>query len=160
MHQTIGTDAIAERYIDGRELYVGVLGNQRLQMLPVWELHLTKMPEEAWHIATDRVKWNRDYQKKRGVKTAEAKGLPDGMAEQIHRLCKRVYRTLDLSGYARIDMRLDENGRIYVLEANPNPQLAYGEDFSESAEKAGISYRDLLQRIINLGMRWRPERGA
>ena len=74
VHQTVGTDAIAERYIDGRELYVGVLGNQRLQMLPVWELHLTKMPEEAWHIATNRVKWNRDYQKKRGVKTAEAQG--------------------------------------------------------------------------------------
>jgi D-alanine-D-alanine ligase len=160
VHQTIGTDAIAERYIDGRELYVGVIGNQRLQMFPVWELHLTKMPEEAWRIATNRVKWNRDYQKRRGVKTAEAKGLPEGMAEYIHRLCKRVYRTLNLSGYARIDMRLDENGRIYVLEANPNPQLAYGEDLAESAEKAGISYPDLLQRIINLGMRWRPERGA
>ena len=73
-------------------------------------------------------------------------------------LCKRVYRTLDLSGYARIDLRLDADGRVYVLEANPNPQLAYGEDFAESAEHAGVSYEALLQRIITTGLSWRPER--
>jgi D-alanine-D-alanine ligase len=160
IHGKIGTDAIVERYIDGRELYVGVLGNLRLRLFPIWELHLTKMPEEAWRIATNRVKWNRDYQKRRGVKTDEAKDLPGGLAEYILRVCKRVYRTLDLSGYARIDLRLDAEGRVYVLEANPNPQLAYGEDFAESAEHAGISYPELLQRIIGLGLRWRPEREA
>ncbi len=69
-----------------------------------------------------------------------------------------MYRTLDLSGYARIDLRLDTDGRVYVLEANPNPQLAYGEDFAESAEHAGVTYEQLLQRIINTGLAWRPER--
>lgn len=156
VHNTLGTDAIIERYIDGRELYVGVIGNQRLQTFPVWELLLTKMPEGAWRIATDRVKWNRLYQKKRGIKTDEARNIPEGMADHIRHLCRRVYRALGLSGYARIDMRLDADKKIYVLEANPNPQLAYGEDFAESAERAGVSYETLIQRILNLGLRWWP----
>lgn len=82
IHQTIGTDAIVERYIEGRELYVGVVGNQRLQMFPVWELFLTKMPDEAWRIATNRVKWNSAYQKKCGVKTGAAK-LPEIGREHV-----------------------------------------------------------------------------
>jgi D-alanine-D-alanine ligase len=159
MHDTFGTDAIVERYIEGRELYVGVLGNQRLQVFPVWELLFTKMPDELWHIATDRVKWSRVYQKMRGIKTGAA-NLPEAMTERIQHLCRRIYRTLDLSGYARIDLRLDAQGKLYVLEANPNPQLAYGEDFAESAELSGIAYPDLLQRIVNLGMRWRPDRSV
>lgn len=159
IHETLGTDAIVEHYISGRELYVGIVGNQRLDVFPVWELLFTKMPDELWHIATDRVKWSRVYQQKRGIKTAQAK-LPEGIAEQVQHLCKRVYRTLDLSGYARIDLRLDDAGKVYVLEANPNPQLAYGEDFAESAERAGIDYPELLQRIVNLGLRWRPDRSS
>jgi D-alanine-D-alanine ligase len=159
IHETIGTDAIVERYIDGRELYVGVIGNQRLEVFPVWELLFTKMPDELWHIATDRVKWSRVYQQKRGIKTSASK-MPEGLAEHVQHLCKRVYRTLDLSGYARIDLRLEESGKVYVLEANPNPQLAYGEDFAESAERAGMDYPALLQRIVNLGLRWRPDRGG
>ena len=157
IHENIGTDAIVERYVDGRELYVGLLGNERLEVLPVWELQFTKWPEEAWRIATDRVKWSRTYQKKRGIKTGEAK-LPEGIAERIQYLCKRVYKTLGMSGYARMDLRLDAEGRVYVLEANPNPQLAYGEDFAESAERAGIEYGELLQRIVNYGLRWRADR--
>jgi D-alanine-D-alanine ligase len=157
IHSSVGTDAIIERYIDGRELYVGIIGNQRLRVLPVWELHFTKMPDDVHRIATERVKWSPKYQRKYGIKTQEAR-LPDGVAASIQRLCKRVYRTLDLSGYARIDMRMDESGRVYVIEANPNPQLAYGEDFAESAERAGLEYDALLQQILLAGLRWRPER--
>src|SRR5262249_36183435 len=131
----------------------------RLQVFPVWELFFTKLAPEAWPIATDRVKWSSAYQEKQGIKTGAAE-LADGMAERIQHLCKRVYRTLALSGYARIDLRLHETGKVYVLEANPNPQLAYGEDFAESAERAGLSYGALLQQIISLGLRWRPERVA
>lgn len=160
IHDQLGTDAIVEQYIDGRELYVGVLGNQRLQVLPVWELVFKNLPDEAYRIATERVKWSSKHQKAWGVKTEEAKNLPQGVREQIRRICKRVYRTLWISGYARIDLRMDSGGKLYVLEANPNPQLAYGEDFAESAEKAGIAYEDLLQRILGLGLRWRPERLA
>jgi D-alanine-D-alanine ligase len=156
VHETNGTDAVVERYIEGRELYVGILGNQRLQVFPVWEMLFTNMPEEAWRIATDRVKWSSAYQTKHGIKTDAAKNLPEGAAQAIQRMCRRVYRTLGLSGYARIDLRMDAQGRAYVLEANPNPQLAYGEDFAESAEHAGIAYDALLQRIVGLGLAWRP----
>ena len=158
VHESVGTDAIAERFIDGRELYVGVMGNERLQVFPVWEINLSKMPDGAHRIATDRVKWNVEYQKKHGIKTSAAKDLTDGLREQVQRVTKRVYRSLEMSGYARIDLRLNAEGNFFVMEANANPQLAFGEDFSESAERAGLAYEDLLQRILNYGLRWQPER--
>jgi D-alanine-D-alanine ligase len=157
IHDSLGTAAIAEQFIDGRELYVGVIGNERLEVLPVWEMSFDKMPENRWRIATERVKWNTQYQKKNGIMTNVAK-LSVADTDRIQRIAKRAYRALDLNGYARIDLRMDEEGRVYVLEANPNPNLAYGEDFAESAETAGISYEKLLERIIALGLRWVPER--
>jgi D-alanine-D-alanine ligase len=154
IHESVGTDAIVEQYIDGRELYVGLLGNHRLRVFPVWEMHLSKLPEEARRIATDRVKWSAKYQKKYGIKTGEAKGLTEDQVRKIQHICKRTYRILGLSGYARIDLRMESSGKVYVIEANANPQLAYGEDLAESAEKAGVSYERLIQRILNLGQRW------
>ena len=123
IHQSIGTDAIVERYIDGRELYVGVLGNVRLQVLPVWEMNFAQMPDRAHRIASERVKWNDAYREKHGIMTGPA-DLPPALAQRIQHLCKRVYRTLDLSGYARIDLRLDAEGR--VLRARSQPQPAAG----------------------------------
>lgn len=157
IHESICTDALVERFIDGRELYVGVMGNQRLRVFPVWEMQFTKMPDDVHRIATERVKWNPKYQEKYGIQTAELKDAPDGAGDRIRHLCKRVYRSLELSGYARIDLRLDKDGKIYVLEANPNPQIAQDEDFAESAKQAGMPYTDLLQQIITLGLQWRPE---
>ena len=156
IHESIGTDALVEEYIEGRELYVGILGNQRLQVLPIWELSFASMPEEARKIATERLKWSMLYQKKHGIVSGPAKDLPEALVRQIGSVCKRVYRSLMLSGYARIDLRLTEDGRVYVLEANPNPQLAYGEDFAESAEAAGIEYGPLLERILRFGLDWEP----
>jgi len=153
VHDRIGTDAIAEQYVEGREFYVGILGNQRLTVLPIWELLFTKMPEDVPHIATAKVKWDLKYQKRRGIRTAQAKDLVNGVAERIRNICKRIYRVLDLTGYARIDLRMTGDGRIYVLEANPNPQLAGDEDFADAARAAGISYEQLCQRIIDLGLR-------
>jgi D-alanine-D-alanine ligase len=157
IHESIGTAAIVEQYIEGRELYVGILGNQTLQALPVWELFFKNMPEGAKRIATDRVKWSVKYQKKYGIDSGPAVDLPEAQSEEIQHLCKRAYRALELSGYARIDLRLDDAGNVWVLEANPNPQIARGEDFAESAQKLGITYEAVLQRIINLGLRWQPE---
>ena len=158
IHESVGTGAIVEQYVEGRELYVGVLGDRRLQVLPVWELNLDKMPEEAQRIATERVKWSRKYQKKYGITSGEAKDLPDGMGEKIQSLAKRVYRALGLSGYARVDLRLDSDAAVYVLEANPNPQIARDEDFAQSAERASLPYKVLLQRLLNLGLHWKPDR--
>jgi D-alanine-D-alanine ligase len=154
MHDSVGTDAIVESYIEGRELYVGILGNQRLLALPVWELVFANLPEGRPRIATERLKSSTAYRRTHGIVTQEATDLPEPLARRIQTVCKRVYRILQLSGYARIDLRLSPEGEIYVLEANPNPQLAYGEDFAESAEKAGIKYGPLLQRIVNLGLSW------
>lgn len=159
IHQSIGTAAIVEQYVDGRELYVGVAGNLRLQVFPVWEMSFAKMSETSWHIATERVKWSVAYQKKHGIETAAAV-LPPEVALQVQHLAKRAYRALDLTGYARIDLRMREDGKLFVIEANPNPQLAIGEDFAESARHAGIEYGPLLDKIMSLGLQWRPSRMA
>jgi D-alanine-D-alanine ligase len=159
IHNSIGTDAIAERYIEGRELYVGVMGNMRLRVFPVWELIFgEELPDEVRPIATARVKWNFKYQEKYDIYSGPAENLPNGMTEKIQHVAKRIYRALHLSGYARIDLRMDKDGRFYVLEANPNPEVAFGEDFAESAHQDGIPYEDLLQRILNLGRQWIPDR--
>jgi D-alanine-D-alanine ligase len=157
VHEHLRTPAIVERFIDGRELYVGILGNERLQVFPVWEMCFSNMPENTWRIATERVKWSTAYQKRHGIQTAEAV-LPEGAGDRLRHIAKRVYKALDLSGYARVDLRMDSEGRVFVLEANPNPQLAYGEDFAEAAEKMGMSYERLLERILSLGLQWQPER--
>jgi D-alanine-D-alanine ligase len=157
VHESLGTAAIVEQFIDGRELYVGVMGNERLEVFPVWEMSFDKMPENRWRIATERVKWSTQYQKKHGIMT-NAAALDAEAAARIQRIARRAYAALDLNGYARIDIRLDESGRPFVLEANPNPNLAYGEDFAESVEVGGTSYEKLLDRIVTLGLRWVPER--
>ncbi|MGQ0734640.1 MAG: D-alanine--D-alanine ligase family protein [Acidobacteriota bacterium] len=159
IHDTILTAAIVEQFIDGRELYVGILGNQRLRVLPVWEMSFANMPDTSWHIATERVKWSVKYQKRHGIDTAQAV-LPEGMAAKIQHVAKRTYRALDLNGYARIDLRLDGSGKAYVIEANANPQLAQEEDFAQSAKTVGFSYGRLLERIMTLGLQWLPHRMA
>jgi D-alanine-D-alanine ligase len=157
IHDSLGTGAIVEQFVDGRELYVGVVGNERLEVFPVWEMSFAQMPDNKWRIATERVKWSTKYQKKHGIMTNAAK-LDAAAVDRIQRIAKRTCRALDLNGYARIDIRMDDEGRVYVLEANPNPNLAYGEDFAESAEVNGMSYEKLLDRILALGLRWEPER--
>jgi D-alanine-D-alanine ligase len=152
VHRQLGTPAIAEQYIDGRELYLGLIGNKRLEHFPIWELRFENLPEGAPTIATSRVKWDLRYQKSAGVTTGPA-DLTDEQARQIIRMCKRAYRALDQTGYARMDMRMEASGKVYLIESNPNPQLSFGEDFAESAEAAGLDYEALLQRIVNLGLR-------
>src|SRR4026207_97540 len=156
IHTSIGTGALIEQYIEGRELYVGVLGNGHVHVLPVWELMMDKLPDDARRIATERVKWSRTYQAKYGIRSGEAQNLPDGKAKEIQHLAKRVYRALGLSGYARIDLRMDAEWHVYVLEANPNPQIAHAEDFADSAEKAGHTYQELLQELLRIGLRRQP----
>jgi D-alanine-D-alanine ligase len=154
VHEHVGGDAIAEEYIEGRELYVGVLGNVRLETFPPWEMTFHGLPEGAPHIATSRVKFDHRYRKKHGITTGRAKGLPDGMEARLARLARRIYRALELSGYARIDLRLRADGEVFVLEANPNPDLAIDEDLAYSAEAGGLQYNRLIQRILNLGLRY------
>lgn len=154
-YDEIKTAALVEEFIEGREFYVGVLGNRQLKVLPIWELLMTKLPEGEPNIATAAVKWDFEIQKELGVKTEAPTDLSPALSSKIQRLAKRVYRALHMSGYARMDFRVTADERVYVLEANPNPNLSYGEDLAESAHAAGITYGDLIQRILNLGLRYR-----
>ena len=155
MHAKVGTSLILEQYVDGRELYVGVMGNTRLQALPVWELEMRRLRSDAPRIATRRVKWNLKFQERRGVKIGPARNLPPEVERLLVRTTKRLYRLLQLSGYARVDFRLDAEGRPYFLEANPNADIGYGEEFAEAAEAAGIDYEPLLDRLLAIGLRKR-----
>lgn len=157
VHSETETDALIETYIDGREIYVGVMGNRRLKTLPIWEMVFNNAPDGMPQIATSRVKWDLEYQRKLGIETLEATNLKSVVEQRIIKTCKRVYRALSLSGYARMDMRVSSAGEVYVLEANPNPNLSFGEDFAESADKVGISYEALLQKIITLGLNYQAE---
>jgi D-alanine-D-alanine ligase len=152
LHERAQGDAIAEEYIDGRELYVTVLGNHKLEILPIRELVFGEAAPGEPRVATYRVKWNEDYRKRWGITYQFARGLPNGMEEKIARLCKRIYRTLDMNGYARIDLRLTAENELYVLEANPNPGIARDEDSALSAIKAGMSYEEFIQRLLSLGL--------
>ncbi len=153
IHEKFQGDAIAEQYIDGRELYVTVIGNTQLKVLPIRELAFRETPEKRPRLATYKVKWDPKYRERWGIDYGFAAHLPEGMAERIATLCKRIYRILDLSGYARIDLRVTAEGELYVLEANPNPGIARDEDTTLSARKAGIGYREFIQQLIQLGLR-------
>jgi len=152
VHERIRTDAIAEQFIEGREIYVGVLGNDRLNALIPQELVMRNKPPGKEFIATEKVKFNLAYQEKLGVTLRAARNLPGGLAEELRHLSKRIYRILGMTGYGRIDFRIDSESRPYFLEANPNPEIARYEDFSSSAESAGYGYEQLLQKILNLGL--------
>jgi D-alanine-D-alanine ligase len=152
MHATVGTSLILEQYVDGRELYVGIMGNTRLQVLPVWELEMRRLRADAPRIATRQVKWNLQLQKRRGVKIGPARDLPPELERLLVKTSKRVYRLLQLSGFARIDFRLDAEGRPFFLEANPNADIGYGEEFADAAEAAGIDYEPLLDRLLTIGI--------
>lgn len=158
IHETTDTDALVEEYVEGRELYVGIIGDKRLEVLPIWELSFDRMPEESRRIATERLKWSLTYRKKHAIESGPARELPEKVAARIRVLCKRVYRNLMLSGYARIDLRLRESGEPCIMEANPNPQLSKDEDFADSAQAAGVGYEALVQRIVELGLRFDSSR--
>jgi D-alanine-D-alanine ligase len=153
IHERIGTAAIAEQYIEGRELYVGVLGNDRLRVLPVWELQFGNMAQGDWCIATEKVKHDPDYQERRGILHGPAQDLAPELHARITRMAKRIYRALELDGYARIDFRLSADGIPYFLEANPNPEIAESQEFAAAARHEGLTYADLLHRILALAMR-------
>ncbi len=157
IHEQVQSDALVEEYIDGREFYVGVMGNTRVTTFPAWEMNFGTLSNVQSGIATRKVKWDRNYQEKHGITTGLAPGLSSAQTEQISRLSKRIYRALHMNGFARMDFRMRDDGSLFLLEANANPNLTYGEDLAESAETTGMSYETLLMRIVNLGLSYMPE---
>jgi D-alanine-D-alanine ligase len=150
IHERLNQQALAEEYIEGRELYVSIIGNRRLHVLPIREVIFSKMPENQPQFATFKAKWDEEYRKKWGIKNIFAQDLPEGIPEKISVICKKVYQALHIRGYGRIDLRLTPEGRIVVLEANPNPGLAPDDEVALSALKAGYSYEELVQWILRL----------
>jgi len=154
IHEQTNSDALVEEYIEGRELYVGVMGNEQLRTFPIWELEFGKLGEVQSAIATRRVKWDRSYQDKHGIKPQAAPGLTEAQQVYLIKMSKRIYRALGLSGYARMDFRFRTDGTAFCLEANANPNLSHDEDFAQSALSEGVKYDDLLERIIRQGMNY------
>ncbi len=156
VHESIGTDAIAESYIDGREIYVGMLGNRRLRTLPVVEMEFENLTPGALRIATERVKRSPKYQERTGMDIGAA-GLEPEVERRVVSQCKRAYRALGQTGYARMDLRLREDGRAFLMESNPNPQLSQEDEMALGAKLDGMGYARLLERIVSLGLRWAAE---
>ncbi|MCZ6788149.1 MAG: ATP-grasp domain-containing protein [Planctomycetota bacterium] len=152
LHGSLTQDAIIEQYIEGRELYVGVLGDSRLKVLPPRELRFSNVPEGEPKYASFQAKWSPEYRARWGIFNTFADNLEADVLRRIDRIARRVFRVLQMSSFGRIDMRLNDDGKLYVMEANPNPEIAMYEDFAESARRAGISYNDLIERVARMGL--------
>lgn len=154
LHERFATAAIAEEYIEGRELYATMIGNgDAVQVLPVVELVFdagTSRPEDR--ISTQRAKWNMAYRKRHGIKTVFARRMSKVATERLRDACHASYRSLWLRDYARIDVRLTADGEIWFIEANANPYLSFGHNSAEAAHKAGMFYEAFIQRIVDEAM--------
>ncbi len=152
IHQKFNCDVLIEEYIEGRELYLSVLGNHRLTGFPPREIFFEQVPDDVPKFATFHAKWNERYREKWGIKNGPAKELPERVPEHLVLLAKKVYRLLKIRGFGRIDVRLGLRGEVFVIEANPNPSLAEDEDFAQAAAAAGMGYDALLQEILNAAL--------
>ncbi len=152
IHRNLDQPAIAEELIDGRELYVGIVGNRKLQILPTIEITFDNVQEPEKRIATYSAKWDLEYRQRWGIKNIFARRISESTLEEIHRSAELAYRALELRDYGRIDMRLTRDQRVYVLEVNPNPYIAFGEDMANAAERAGLDYYEFIERIVREAM--------
>lgn len=149
-------DVLVEEYIDGREIYLGALGNDLLEILPARELHFGKMPAKSPRIASRKVKWSSGYRKRYGIHTRTIVGQDQPLLRRLRQATQQIYQALRVNGYCRIDYRVDKRGQIYFIEANPNPQICLHEDFADAAEASGWEYDELIKRVIDLGRSWTP----
>jgi len=150
LHEKFKSDVLIEEYIDGRELYVSVLGHKRPQVLPFREIVFKKMPEDGPRFATYKTKWDEAYRKRWGIRNEMAKELPKSVVDKASRMVRKAFQVLGMQGYARFDLRINEKDEIFLIEANPNPSITDYDDFSASSVAAGISYDELIQKIIQL----------
>ena len=152
LHQHFDSPVLIEEYIEGREMYVGIIGNEKPEALPIVELDLSKLPEGTPRIAGAEVKWGKGTKAYRDTKSAVAEGLPDETVFALQRAAIAAYQALELRDYGRIDMRLAPDGRVHVIEANPNPWLSSRAEFPMAARKSGRTYTELIGDIVALAM--------
>jgi D-alanine-D-alanine ligase len=149
LHERFEGDVMIEEYIEGRELYVSVMGNKRLTVFPVRELFFEKLADDAPKFATSKAKWDDAYRLKWGIKNGPSAALPEGVGRKLDHMARTVYRVLKIRGLGRIDVRLTSAGEVIVIEANPNPSLAREDDFAQAAAAAGTEYDALIQKILD-----------
>jgi len=152
LHANFDSPVLIEEYVEGREIYVGILGNDNPTALPPVELDLSKLPEGTPRIAGAEVKWGKGTRAYRDTKSAIAEGLADETVALLQTTAVAVYQALELRDYARIDMRLRPDGRVAVIEANPNPWLASKAEFVMAARKSGRNYTQLIGEIVELAL--------
>jgi D-alanine-D-alanine ligase len=149
IHEKFSQAAIAEELIEGRELYVGMLGNDPVEMLPVIEMDFGKLGDTAERrIATWKAKWDDDYRKQQEIRTVFARKLSPELVEKLKVVCETAFHALGFCDYARLDLRLTHDDEVYVLEANPNPFIAREHEMAMAAEKAGMKFGDFIERIL------------
>jgi len=145
---------LAEEFIDGREFYVGVLGNSNVQALPIIELDFSKFPKDLPKIASWAAKWGDDGDEKgaefAGTESVFPTDLSEELSERIKKVAIDAFQALRLRDYARVDLRVTDSGKIYVIEVNPNCYLEQKSEFATAAKKEGIEYPALINRIIEL----------
>ena len=151
IHDKFKQAAIAEELIEGRELYVGLIGNNELEMLPIVELHFGTLPKAERRIVTYKAKWDDEYRERHHIRSGFAR-LSEAVRAKIREVCETAFHSLWLQDYGRLDLRLTHDHEVYVLEANPNPFIAQGHELANAAEKAGMSYRAFVQRIVDEAM--------
>jgi D-alanine-D-alanine ligase len=152
LHEHFDSPVLIEEYVPGREMYVGVLGNDNPTPLPVVELDLSKLPEGMPRIAGAEVKWAKGTRAYRDTKSRVAEDLPDETVAALQQTAVAAYQALELRDYGRVDMRLQPDGRVSVIEVNPNPWLASRAEFAMAARKGGRTYPELVQEIVDLAM--------
>ena len=152
LHANFDSPVLIEEYVEGREMYVGVIGNDNPTALPVVELDLSKLPHGMPRIAGAEVKWGRGTRAYRDTKSAVVDDLSEETAAVLQQTAIAVFQALELRDYARIDMRLRPDGRVAVIEANPNPWLASKAEFAMAARRAGRTYSQLISEITDLAL--------
>ena len=150
LHANFDSPVLVEEYIEGREMYVGVLGNDNPEALPVIELDLSKLPEGTPRIAAAEVKWGKGTKAYRDTKSAVATDLPEEAVGALQKTAIEAYKALELRDYGRVDMRLQPDGRVQVIEVNPNPWLSSRAEFAMAARKSGRTYTQLIEEIVEL----------
>jgi D-alanine-D-alanine ligase len=152
LHANFDSPVLIEEYIEGREMYVGIIGNDKPEALPIIELDLSKLPEGTPKIAAAEVKWGKGTRAYRDTKSAIATDLADETAQVLQQTAVAAYQALELRDYGRVDMRLQPDGRVQVIEVNPNPWLASRAEFAMAARKSGRTYTQLVGEIVELAL--------
>jgi D-alanine-D-alanine ligase len=150
IQEELDSPALIEEYIEGREIYAAILGNERPEVLPLIELDLSRLPEGMAKVAGTEVKWEKDTEAYKVTKSAPAEDLDEETTERIMKTALATYRSLQLRDYGRIDMRLTPKAEVFVIEANPNPWLSSTSEFFMAAKKSGRSYPEMVAEIVDL----------